>query len=539
MIKEIFIPDIIDSYYVLTQHILGVSITKTHVRATKIVAKGKTIRIEGFFEKALAAGEKANYQERVVTALRAIMATVGKVTQIRTALSSSLVTVKQLTLPFTDPEKIRMVLPYEIESQLPFALETAVIDFIITSTDTEKKQTTLLVAAVQKEQIATHLGYFKAADITPSVVSIDLFDIYGLYRMIPAYDTRKGTTVLLDVEAQTTRLLYLVDNQLMRIRTIGQGMAYVAKAVGEALHINNGQSIEQIMRFGVKPHEHEGYHKALTSSLATWWQSIQFTLNSFTAQTPNGKVDTILLLGNFAIVPGMSSFITEQSSIPCRLFETHLLFDNPRISGNTRKIPDNQIFSLSAALPTPTTTGFNLLQQEFAPDTLGLFTKQIITAGILVVLVIGALLGNSIFQTNRLGAQVKKAQQEAFAYLQELDLVDEETVDLSTALEDADTEIKKQEDQWFAFSRKARTSLLHILQQLSAAIDRKSIGLQLKKLAITEKYVELEGSVKDYDELNIFEQELKDSGLFGPIPKSQKPSFSKKLMLKEKKQGAI
>lgn len=63
MIKEIFIPDIIDSYYVLPGRILGVSLTKTHVRATKIVAKGKSIRIEGFFEEALAANGKINYQE--------------------------------------------------------------------------------------------------------------------------------------------------------------------------------------------------------------------------------------------------------------------------------------------------------------------------------------------------------------------------------------------------------------------------------------------------------------------------------------------
>ncbi len=72
--------------------------------------------------------------------------------------------------------------------------------------------------------MAQHLALFEAAGVQPEQVTIDLFALYGLYRMIPAYAQQKGGIVLLEIEAQSTRMAYIYDGQLRFIRTLSKGL---------------------------------------------------------------------------------------------------------------------------------------------------------------------------------------------------------------------------------------------------------------------------------------------------------------------------
>ncbi len=548
MIKDLFIPEKLDGYYLLSQDILGVVINKMHVRAARINAHGKTITIKEFFEEPLGTNSELTYQDRVALALKNITQKTGTNLTIRSSLPSSLVTFKQLKLPFADPEKIRMILPFEIAPQLPFALENAVIDFIVTNIDETTKESTIMVAAVQKEHIAQHLALFAAAQLAPDQITIDLFDLYGLYRMIPAYQARTGVTVLLDLQASSTRLMYLVNNKLERIRTINQGIAHLAKIIGQELNIENGDALEQVMRFGTGTHAQSNYTAAMHQAVGSLWQAVQFTLNSFADQTGAVKqIDSIVLVGAFSMLPGISTYITERSGIACMPFDIQLLFENPHIVYAQKTIAPEQVASLSTALPTTTSESVNMLQAEFAPQTTSLFTKQIITLTTLVLLLIGGLLTTAIWQTRTLRSQEQKAARAAVTHLQDLGLVDEDVTNLTQAVEDAQQKIGKQEDQWFPFSRQARTSLLNVLQKLSAAIDREGIGLQLKRLMITEDQVTIEGSVvkensaKSFEALNTLLSELDASNLFSYIPHDefQDTTFNVKLSLKKKKKGTL
>lgn len=546
MIQDLFIPKKIDGYYLFAQDILGVAINKTHIRATLVTAQAKTITVKEYYEESLGTNGDLSYQERVAIALQALMARVGKKVSIRSALPGSLITFKQLVLPFTDPEKIRLILPLEIAPQLPFALENAIIDFMITGVDTAKNESTLLVAAVQKEQVAQHMALYAAAGIEPDAVTIDVFDIYGLYRMIPPYNERKGSTALIELQASSTRLMYLVDNKLERVRTINQGIAHLAKIVGQELNIENGDALEQVMRFGTGPHAQSNYTDAMHQAVGSLWQAVQFTLNSFADQTGGTRVDSILLLGSFATLPGICEYITERSGIECKPFNAQLIAANPTVVLERTVTPD-QVQSLSTALPNQLTEQTTLLQEEFAPQSSSAFAQQVIAGGALAILLLSSLLGITLWQTSKLRTQERLASRAALNHLQELGLVDEDATSLTEAIDDATTKINKQENQWFPFSRQARTSLLHILQTLSASIDRASIGLQLKRLVITEDSVLIDGAVvkestpKSFEALNTFLTELENSRLFTYIPREdfQDTTFNVKLILKKKKKGTL
>ena len=66
---------------------------------------------------------------------------------------------RNMQVPFHNSKKIRMVLPFELEPTLPFAVEDLAIDFHILNSAPAGEQTELIAAAIEKKPFsALHRG---------------------------------------------------------------------------------------------------------------------------------------------------------------------------------------------------------------------------------------------------------------------------------------------------------------------------------------------------------------------------------------------
>jgi Tfp pilus assembly PilM family ATPase len=139
MIKNIFIPEKIGDRYLFSKRIIGFDIGKTHINATQLYLNGTHVTLEKFIEIPLELGTVTNYPERVGNAIKLVMLQVDRYDEIRTSLSSSLVVFKEIKLPFVGHDKIALVIDFEIEPLLPFAINDALVDFIITKELDEEK----------------------------------------------------------------------------------------------------------------------------------------------------------------------------------------------------------------------------------------------------------------------------------------------------------------------------------------------------------------------------------------------------------------
>ena len=175
MIRNVFIPEKIGTYYLFPKRIVGFDIGKTHVNATQLYLKGRTATIEKSIEVALEHGNSSSYNERVVAALTTIAQQLNAYDAIHTSLSSSLVVFKELKLPFIGRDKIAMVVDFEVEPLLPFALADALVDCIVTKENKEEKTSEVLVAATQKVHVDEHLQFFHDAGMSVNVVTVYLF----------------------------------------------------------------------------------------------------------------------------------------------------------------------------------------------------------------------------------------------------------------------------------------------------------------------------------------------------------------------------
>lgn len=534
IIKNIFVPEKIRGYYIFSKRIIGFDVNKTHVYATQLLLKGYTITVEKCIEVPLEAGNGINYEERAAKAISFILNQVDDYDVIHTGISSSLAVFKELRLPFLDKNKIRMVLDFEIEPLLPFPLSDAIVDFIITKQVIPEKSSEVLAAAVQKQHIEQHLSLFTQAGVSPSVITIDLFALYGAFNLITSYSDLPGGTVLVDVGAYTTGIAYIQDGQLRLIRSLPKGILTQAKVISQHLNIQAGESMENILRFGLDKTAEPHYLQAATKAFTEFWHEIALTISSFTAQTERNIVNQMLILGLGSDIKGLSSFVSSVVGIPCELFHIHKLLQNSNLHFIAKNsIPPAAVMSFCIALPTATTEEFNLLSKEFGIQRdRSLLIKQLSVGIALILLIIIALAQHSFFQIRKLTNAAQEAEDATVLLLKnQFKNIPADEQNLDTVVERARYEVQREEKLWFSFANPARVSFLQYLLELTSLINKEELGFTIDKLVITEKTISMTAHVKDHKALSILEKELRQSKLFAHVQEVDEPDFTMKIRL--------
>lgn len=535
MIKNIFLPEQIRGYYLLPVNILGFDIGKTSVKAALIYCKGKETIIKKFFEEPIVVSP-ADLQERTVAAIKIILEQAGPYDNIITALPSGQAIFKELKLPFVGIDTIKKVISYEVEPLLPFSLQDAVIDCIITKENREENSSEILVAAVQNQVIAQHLALFEAAGAQPEKVTIDMFSLYGLYSIIPAYAQQKNGVVLLEIEPQSTRMAYIYNGQLRFIRTLQKGLLEQARIVAQNTGLSEQEAFESIIRYGLETDHDQSYAQATKNAFTAVFNDILFTLQSFTNQTkPPQSISKIILFGTSATIKGLPELVTDLSRVPTELFQVNSLVHNGfGISANV-SVPQSNIVSLAAALPRTPTSTFNLRQKEFSLLNARLFWQQIIAAGLLLGLILGGLLSLATWQIFSMKKEARQSEQEVVSLLKEkIPKIPEDQTSLDEVIDKGKSVINQEEKTWSAFTGASRSRFLEYLLELTSRIDKQKLGLDIEKLTITADSIILKAQVRGYEELRALEAELRSSKLFSYIESPQDPKFTMNIKLSKR-----
>lgn len=534
MIQDIFLPEKIGSYYIFRQRILGINITKTHIYGTLVVAQGATVSISKQHSLSLN-GEQSSQEERIVATLPSLSEQMGSFDHIRTALPSAVVVFKELRLPFTTRDKISLVIHFEVAPLLPFSAHEAEIDFIITHVNEEEKSAQVLVAAAQKKHIAEHLALFEKAGFQPEKITVDMFALYGLYSLIPAYQSLTGSLALIDLNMHNTNIITILNSQLRIIRTLPYGLATVAKDAGNASDLKPQQVMDHLLRFGLEQGGSESNNQAIKNSLTAFFNKLQFALTSTFNQLQSSSIEKILLCGPGAEVKDIASFAQAQLGSPCELFDIKKLTENKhyRIAPQLT-LSQPALLSTAIALPSPAVQDFNLLRGEFAPPHQMQLLKQLITGSVLLIILFGLVIAQTVIQGRRLRSEINASQQEAIEALQErFPEIPEEEDDLEEVISLAKTELEKEEIVWRAFSSQNRASFLEYLLELTSRINKQELGFIPEQLSIadgTQGEITLKAEVKDYQALKKLEQALRESKLFSYVEGQSAPKFAMKII---------
>lgn len=514
MIRELFLPRSIRSRYIIPERIVGIEIARTYISASQIYVKDKTITIEKCINDPLELGSNNTYEERVINALKNLKPQLNNYDLLRSTIPSSIAIIKELTLPFTEIEKIKMVLEYEIEPLLPFSVNDAVVDGIVTKIIPEEQKAMVLVAAVPKEYIANHLQLLKAAELDPDVISIDFFDMYALYCTLTGDRQEQCAQIIIDIESHSTRIGYIYNGALRILRTIPKGIINQVKTMSDSLGMQPSAVMEQLLRNGFA-HDDRSFTQSLREALNSFWQEIAFTLNSFTSQSDH-KIDTIFLFGVGAEINGLNSFITEKTGTRCEKIDINQVNHLKNIiTKQNGTLGQNCIMSLASALNFRDSSSFNLRKKEFKSSKTPLMLKQIMMAAALSAVLVFGLIGYSIYELSLLHLEISGSTEELSKEISNrFKITEDEDTELEDLINKAKSNVEQRETIMFSFSGGHKKSFLEYLAELTKILRQDSLDLTLNRLQIAENTLTLEGSLPDYDHVGLLVNELQTAKCF-------------------------
>jgi type IV pilus assembly protein PilM len=535
VIKNVFIPEKIGNNLLFGKKIVGVDIQKTHIFASIVWSKGTVQKVEQYVQIPIENGDELSTVDAKAAALISLKKIVGNAV-FHSSLSSAFVMYKELVFPFVDREKIQLVIKYEIEPLLPFSVDDAVIDFIITKREKNSNQATILAACVQKHHLVEHLAIFAAANIAPELVTVDLFGIYGLYRNSYA-DMLDKTTILLDLGMHTTKLAYLQEGALTMIRVFNQGIWQVVKAAAEKTTLSTHDIFDSLMRAGFRGVEPNEIVELVKDPFGTLIEKIKFTLSSYMSKDLSQSPNCIVMYGAGAMIKGVDTYLEQLLHISVKSF---VLQTTKEIELGVVTVPLDGLYSLGAAIEMPCNTEFNLLREDFVKKDLRLLVTQVVTAGSLIIILFGMLIGLHITQTSKLKKELSSSTKEVIDVLKEqFPKIPKDENNLDELIDIANQAIANEKELWFAFSYANQSRFLHYLLELTQKIDKETLGFEPEKITITEGVLTLKAQVKDYDALKILERELKSSPFFSNVVPQDSPNFTMQIRLSSTNQEAL
>ncbi len=579
MFHDILIPCRIGNYYLYHKRILSFEITPCMVSGLLIEFKANKIEIKNkqtIFLKDFSIQAQAH-------ALKKIAGAIGTYDEIVTTLNSSTVVYKELELPFIGYDALKLIVPYEVESLLPFALEDVIIDFIITKQDLEKKHSKLLVAAIPIVDLQNLQSIFEKAELTIDVVTIDIFVLYQLHQALNIIEITKVTPqpknieegsssiinlwqqiqtkilkktdttnpapiattlqyqpkqaeLLVDIGFDVVRVLYFQDNNLICIRIIPHAIADIAQTISQ----QTGKSYLEILNSIMTSNDFGQLESDLIAQIQILFTDINQTLSFFESQEKQNYIKPIkisfsgFLTQNFNFI----SLAEKQFNTEIKIMHSASIMNQLSIS-HTPEQSSISVCQLGIGLFVHFNDFINFLQTISQKNDSRLLNKQLFTMLFLTLFCLGATFWRShlILQEKETAYNISKRQfVQAIEQHMHIDLKGEKNI--KSIVEKAEAKLKSEKSLWFAFSAQQENSVLEYLQDLSIQIDRSAIGLQIRQMHLDYEKVTMSGMVKDYQALDVFVEELMTLQLLQLIEKPRELSFSIELKPKNTLKGS-
>ena len=132
------------------------------------------------------------------------------------ALPAIDVTYRNLKAPFKEVKKVRQILPFELETDLPFQAEDIVFDFNMLEVSLETDTPQLFAAAIEKQRIAVLIDLLRPFKIEPDILTIGG---YAMGQYLSRLSGEKRCQMFLDIGDIYTTMALSLSGDVCLVRT--------------------------------------------------------------------------------------------------------------------------------------------------------------------------------------------------------------------------------------------------------------------------------------------------------------------------------
>jgi general secretion pathway protein L len=202
--------------------ILGIDIGARSVRGALIRSSLRALVVERYLEVEVPAlSAETPRGELVQGALRDLIEQLGgPPDQIMVTIDGLRASLRTLTLPQAAKKRMADVLPFELESLLPFGVDEAVIDYQETSP--RGGELGVLAAAVPEAAVAETLALYEGASIVPRELAVGAAALDGLTSFVTVQP--EELVLLLHLDQLTSDVCVMRGRSCELARTLNEGV---------------------------------------------------------------------------------------------------------------------------------------------------------------------------------------------------------------------------------------------------------------------------------------------------------------------------
>ncbi|CAA9890898.1 Pilus assembly protein PilM [Candidatus Methylobacter favarea] len=303
--------------------VLGIDISTAAVKLLELSRAGARYRVESYAvaplpQDAVIDKRIANVNVIAETIKVALKQSGSKQKQASVAVAGSAVMTKIIKMPanLTEDEMEEQIL-VEADQYVPYSLDEVNFDFEVQRTnETNAEMVDVLLAASRKENVDDRVEALTIAGLKARIVDVEAFAMENAFTLLAAQlpDSLEGQTIAIaDIGATIATLNVLYDFRTIYSREQGFG----GKQLTEEIQRRYGLSYEEAglaKRHGGLPDNYSSdvldpFKKAMV-------QQIQRSLQFFVSSSANRSIDSVVLAGGCASIPGIEKLVQQSVGVP-------------------------------------------------------------------------------------------------------------------------------------------------------------------------------------------------------------------------------
>lgn len=359
------------------KEMIGLDMGSHTIKMVSLKRTSKGLLLTGLVMKEIPSNIDRRDIPAMANLLKGLVKEIGiKTKKINLTLSCPDIQIRRITLPSIPKEELKEAISWEMKEQLPFPIETALIDFHILRefTEEEIKKVEILIIACPKEWIDQTLNIISEAGLEAIHAEVTHVSLWNAMINLERFKEEERIA-LIDLGAEKT-YLYLFENGILvfnRVITPG-GKDITQTLLDEILGLTYEQAEKTKKEIGISlrksPVEFPSVAKesfvmrpAFERLLSEIGRSIEFYRNQFIVE----KIDKILICGGGAHLNNIIPYFEEELRLRVESFNPlqGLIYEAENIDHDLISLGESFSSAIGVTFSKPISIEFLKLKEPF------------------------------------------------------------------------------------------------------------------------------------------------------------------------------
>jgi general secretion pathway protein L len=316
----------------MAQMTVGLDLGHESIKRVRLRSSFRTVEVVDFCVVPVAQDARSR-QARLAEALSQLDGG-GHGDLLATALPGDEVSIRPITLPFSDRKRIAQTIGFELESLIPFSLDKVVFEYLVAG-DAPEGGSRLLVALCQIELLSSWLDTLGQADLDPRLIGPESMSYSSLFDMLPVSDDPDASVAILDIGKRLSSLCVMGPKGVEFARTLSGGGHQVTSQLAETFKVDHdraeegkcrGSFVECAGNTAATP-EQVLISDAVRRATATLIRELRQTLSAHQTLTRR-RVSKIWLCGGGAAIRNLDGYLSQELGLQAEVIRAEH-FDLP------------------------------------------------------------------------------------------------------------------------------------------------------------------------------------------------------------------